>query len=130
VPADAPGRAAAVSRLRPFDDTTYLHQVMRRGPGGVERFPDLGPALEQPAAGDWRIHFHVPLFTRDYDGLASTQSDVARVIAAAEASRFTRHLEIETYTWDVLPPALKVDVVDSIAREYDWVLRQTSMGRR
>jgi sugar phosphate isomerase/epimerase len=129
VPDDARGQAAAVARLRPFDDATYLHQVMRRGPSGVERFPDLGPALEHPAAGDWRIHFHVPLFTRDYDGLASTQSDVARVIAAAEASRFTRHLEIETYTWDVLPGALKLDVVESIAREYDWVLRQTSTGR-
>ena len=35
---------------------------------------------------------------------------------------FTRHLEIETYTWDVLPPALKIDLLDSIAREYDWVL--------
>ncbi len=35
---------------------------------------------------------------------------------------FTRHLEIETYTWDVLPGDLKIDVVNSIAREYEWVL--------
>jgi hypothetical protein len=35
---------------------------------------------------------------------------------------FTHHLEIETYTWDVLPPALKLEIGDSIAREYEWVL--------
>ena len=46
------------------------------------------------------------------------------MIAAAKAAGFTRHLEIETYTWDVLPPALKIDVVQSIAREYEWVVGQ------
>ena len=59
----------------------------------------------EPAAGDWRIHFHVPLFTAEYDGLGSTQDDVRRVIDAAAATGVTRHLEIETYTWDVLPAA-------------------------
>ncbi len=34
----------------------------------------------------------------------------------------TTHLEIETYTWDVLPAGLKMDLADSIAREYEWVL--------
>ena len=45
-----------------------------------------------------------------------------RVLALAAASPFTRHLEIETYTWDVLPAGLKVDLLESIAREYEWVL--------
>jgi hypothetical protein len=64
----------------------------------------------------------VPLFTDVYEGLGSTQQDVRTVIEAAQRTPFTRHLEIETYTWDVLPKALKLDVVDSIAREYEWVL--------
>ena len=36
----------------------------------------------------------------------------------------TSHVEIETYTFDVLPKALHPgDVVKSIAREYEWVQR-------
>jgi hypothetical protein len=78
--------------------------------------------MNDDAARQWRIHFHVPLFTDAYEGLGSTQQDVRTVIEAAQRTPFTRHLEIETYTWDVLPRALKLDVIDSIAREYDWVL--------
>ena len=40
----------------------------------------------------------------------------------ARERRFTPHLEIETYTWGVLPPELKVDLTESIAREYEWAL--------
>jgi len=46
------------------------------------------------------------------------------VIDFARRQRFTRHLEIETYTWDVLPAGLKVNLLESIAREYEWVLQQ------
>jgi sugar phosphate isomerase/epimerase len=123
-------RAAAerlTRRLRPFADATYLHQVKERREGAAPaRFPDLDVALADPTPqrDERRIHFHVPLFTRDYDGLDSTQDDVAAVIALAKAQHFTRHLEIETYTWDVLPGALKIDLAESIAREYEWVLAQ------
>jgi hypothetical protein len=44
------------------------------------------------------------------------------VIQAAAATGVTHHLEIETYTWDVLPARLKIDLIESIAREYEWVL--------
>jgi hypothetical protein len=64
----------------------------------------------------------VPLFTDRYGDLGSTQDVVRQTLAEAARTRFTRHLEIETYTWDVLPPGLKIDVSDSIAREYRWVL--------
>jgi hypothetical protein len=112
------------ARLRPFADSTYLHQVVTRDQRRLEHFPDLGPALDarSPGGAEWRIHFHVPLFTREYDGLGSSQDDVRRVIRAASASPVTTHLEIETYTWDVLPPALKFDLLESIGREYEWVL--------
>lgn len=126
---DVPGgadRAAAVhARLRPFADATYLHQVVTRSSGGLHQFPDLDVALAQAATdaeAEWRIHFHVPLFLREYEGLGSTQDEVRRVIEAAMAHPITTHLEIETYTWDVLPPGLKKDLLDSIEREYTWVL--------
>jgi sugar phosphate isomerase/epimerase len=126
MPSAEAARRAVVGRLRPFADSTYLHQVVCRQDGTLARFADLDQALDRAAAGAWRIHFHVPLFTADYDGLGSTQHDVRRVIAEAIASGVTRHLEIETYTWDVLPPRLKIDLIESIAREYEWVLAQVS----
>jgi hypothetical protein len=124
MPADPDAAARVEARLRPFADSTYLHQVVACDDGRLEHFADLGPALDIRAAGasEWRIHFHVPLFTREYEGLGSSQDDVRRVIQAAVAQPVTTHLEIETYTWDVLPDALKIDLLESIGREYEWVL--------
>jgi hypothetical protein len=114
------------ARLQPFAESTYLHQVVERGAGGLSHFPDLDVALqhsaEAAADAEWRIHFHVPLFMESYEDLESTQAVVRHTLDAAQRMRFTRHLEIETYTWDVLPAALKIDVADSITREYRWVL--------
>jgi len=112
-------------RLAKFVDSTYLHQVVEQRGGCLHHYPDLGPALPSVAkdgAKQWRIHFHVPLFTPAYDGLASTQSYVQSVIQTAIRQPFTQHLEIETYTWDVLPAGLKIDLLESIGREYEWVL--------
>jgi hypothetical protein len=125
VPPAGAERARVVERLRPFADTTYLHQVIERRGTALRQFPDLDDALSETGGlepRDWRIHFHVPLFTADYDGLGSTQDYVRRVIDQASAAPFTSHLEIETYTWDVLPGALKIDLLESIRREYEWVL--------
>jgi sugar phosphate isomerase/epimerase len=133
-PHDDRQAAATAAALRPFADATYLHQVVEPRPGGLVHYADLGEALADVAAPqvralgqsreirDWRIHFHVPLFAREYESFASTQDYVRSVIDLAKRSRITGHLEIETYTWDVLPPGLKVDLLESIAREYDWVL--------
>ena len=112
------------ARLQPFADPVYLHQVVERGGAGLRHFLDLDQALESRATDDreWRIHFHVPLFAGAYDGLGSTQDYVRAVIEAARARRVTTHFEIETYTWDVLPASLKIDLLESIGREYAWVL--------
>lgn len=125
-PDDATQAAALAGRLRHFADSTYLHQVIERQDGRpLRHFADLGEALQagRPAAGaEWRIHFHVPLFTASYDGLGSTQDYVRTILGMAGRTAFTTHLEIETYTWDVLPGGLKIDLLDSIGREYEWVL--------
>ncbi len=125
VPPAGAERARVLERLRPFADATYLHQVIERRGGNLRHFPDLQDALVDTAAHeghDWRIHFHVPLFTADYDGLGSTQDYVRRVLDQSSLMPFTNHLEIETYTWDVLPGPLKIDLLESIRREYQWVL--------
>lgn len=127
MPRDPEGAAAIAARLSPFADATYLHQVIcRHDDHQLEHAADLDKALTTQTPGEWRVHFHVPLFQDDFDGLASTQRDVRRVLDEARHAPFTHHLEIETYTWDVLPPSLKADLLDSVAREYEWVLAQWS----
>jgi sugar phosphate isomerase/epimerase len=124
-PRDETACAGMIERLRRFADSTYLHQVIERRNGTLTHFPDLDVALDRnssPAGAEWRIHFHVPLFAGDYEGLGSTQDYVREVLQHARRTAFAHHFEIETYTWDVLPPGLKIDLLDSIEREYRWVL--------
>jgi sugar phosphate isomerase/epimerase len=126
-PRDETACAGLIERLRRFADSTYLHQVIDRRGQSLTHFPDLDVALdrtESPAGAEWRIHFHVPLFASEYEGLGSTQDYVREVLALARQSHFAHHFEIETYTWDVLPAGLKIDLLDSIEREFRWVLDQ------
>lgn len=126
LPGDPDAVRAVTTRLKPFADSTYLHQTIARHDDTLRHFPDLSDAIascDGACGSEWRIHFHVPLFTRDYDGLESSQDDVRTVLQAARTGAITSHLEIETYTWDVLPASLKIDLLDSIGREYDWVLK-------
>ena len=123
----------STARLTPFADSTYLHQVIEDRGVCLHHYSDLPDALAAPAdptAKQWRIHFHVPLFTEEYDGFQSTRQDVREVLALAVRDGFTTHLEIETYTWEVLPAALKLDILDSITREFEWVTAEVAMIRR
>ena len=119
-------RRAATARLRPFAEGTYLHQVIeRRADGMLRRYADLGDALDRsddPMAREWRVHFHVPIFAADLGGFATTQPELRAALDLLRHRPFCDHLEIETYTWDVLPPALRLDLPRSLLREYEWVL--------
>ena len=114
------------ARLRDFCDAVYLHQVKARtAEATLSSYPDLPAALDDSRApeGEWRVHFHVPLFFEEFGGLRSTAPLLLGPFAAALAAGATEHLEIETYTFDVLPDALRPDdVADCIAGEYRWVL--------
>ncbi len=115
-----------IAALRAFDEPVYLHQVIQRNADGSHtRYPDLGPALAHGAgdtAEEWRVHFHVPVFIEHYADFSSTQDTIRETFALLKERPFTNHLEIETYTWDVLPAELKGDLHTSIEREYRWVL--------
>jgi hypothetical protein len=118
--------AAAAQRLRPFDEPVYLHQVVARdGDGRLERFLDLPDALariEENLGREWRIHFHVPIFLERLEAFSTTQDFLREVLALHRAEPVTEHLEVETYTWDVLPAAQReVPVSAAIARELNWV---------
>lgn len=118
-------REAVFNAFREFNEPTYLHQVIaRRREGPPDHFSDLPQALEKsndPDMLEWRAHFHVPLFVEDYGVLQSTQQDIRTVLAIQQDRAFTNCLEIETYTWDVLPAELKLPLLESVIREFQWV---------
>ena len=123
---DNGSRAPLARQLAPFTSSPYLHQVMvREGDGGLRRFPDLWQALalmESGPRGEWRIHYHMPLFVERCGALATTGAETREVLRLLREQRFCPHLEIETYTWEWLPPELKKDLLDSLTEEYQWVL--------
>ncbi len=119
-------REPVIQAFRQFNESTYLHQVVAwQTDGSLKRYPDLPEALmdaNNASTKEWRSHFHVPLFIYDYGLLKSTQADIRKVLSIQSKQPFTYHLEVETYTWEVLPEALKVPISESIIREVEWVL--------
>ncbi len=116
----------ALDGLRQFNDPVYLHQVVERGPAGVRRFTDLPEALatvDGNAAGrEWRVHFHVPIFLDDLGEFSSTSFFIRKVLERHRRQPVSSHLEVETYTWNVLPPHLQAGGMEqAIARELNWV---------
>lgn len=123
---DPAQREPVVIAFRQFNESTYLHQVVARlADGSLVRYPDLPEALADTghvSVKEWRSHFHVPLFVQDYGLLKSTQDDIRKVLSVQCQQPFTGHLEVETYTWEVLPDALKLPLSESIIREMEWVI--------
>jgi hypothetical protein len=122
------GDAGAMRALETFAEGTYLHQVVQRDAGGLTRYvdlPDAFAACSTPPAVDsseWRVHFHVPIFLADMGAFQTTQSELAAVIDALKQDPDCPYLEVETYTWDVLPAEYRTtDVCTAIARELSWV---------
>jgi hypothetical protein len=114
--------------FRSLDEPTYLHQVIARDRNGnLRQYADLPIALEHindPEVVEWRTHFHVPVFVQSFGLMQSTQVDIQQVLDIWSKSSMTRHLEVETYTWEVLPPELQTEMNSSIARELNWVVDQ------
>lgn len=121
--------AEAAQALAPFADEVYLHQVVERGPTGLNRYIDLPQALAaapaQPGSREWRIHFHVPIFLEELEPFYSTQSFLRTMLAQQRADPISPHLEVETYTWGVLPEQYRrEDIVSAVVRELDWAKEQ------
>src|SRR2546430_2326613 len=67
---------------------------------------------------EWRTHFHVPVFLDDLGELRTTRREIEAALAVHGDIPLSDHLEIETYTWDVLPAHLKTgDITDYVCRE-------------
>ena len=121
--------------LKAFADDVYLHQVVvGRADGQRFIYLDLNQALagepeetaEPACPSEWRIHFHIPLHspaTTLFDHTADHILGALDLLAANP--QLCSHLEMETYTWEVLPPELKdADVVNQLVAEYEWTLER------
>ena len=134
--AHAPGQAALLG----LDEARFLHQVNGR-PKRVgqallraEDLPALRTALQDPAQApawqacdEWRCHFHVPVDMPHFEGLETTRDYADKILlgllAAPETWRTQElHVEIETYTWSVLPGVQEGSVLDGMQAEYEHVL--------
>jgi sugar phosphate isomerase/epimerase len=124
--------ADALGELRAFDDGVYFHQTVVRNGDELDgasrtllRFVDLPDALRASSqlgdGAEWRVHCHLPIFHTELGRISSTQEDLRELVVLS--NELAPHLEVETYTFDVLPPALRArPVTEAIASELEWVL--------
>lgn len=125
IPEEKDKRKPVEKALLPFVESTYLHQVIGRlDDSTLHAYPDLPDALLDLSTTnelEWRVHFHVPLFLATYGALDSTQEDILSILKLNGERKLTSHLEVETYTWEVLPEDIHLSLDQSIARELNWV---------
>lgn len=120
-----PGDPKTINNLAGFAEPRFLHQTRERTPEGVVGVDDLDDALagRLPQKNEWRVHFHVPVH---HSGDDTTQRELATVLRAllGGESPATTHLEVETYTWSVLPPGDRPEgdpgLVRGLAQELSW----------
>jgi len=120
---------AVVDTLKRYSKTIYLTQTVEKKDGKLTRFLNLEDAFaayeKDPGPREWRTHFHVPVFLDDLGPFRTTRFAIEDALAFHKKKPLSRQLEIETYTWDMLPENLKAgDIVDYVCRELDWVRGQ------
>ncbi len=118
-----------VDTLKRYAKTIYLTQTVEKKNGKLTKFLNLEDAFaawdKAPGPREWRTHFHVPVFLDDLGPFRTTRFAIEEALRFHKARPLSRQLEIETYTWDVLPDNLKTgDIVDYVCRELDWVRGQ------
>lgn len=120
-PADNVEARQALAR---YAEPRYLHQTLARSPSGeILRALDLTEELAlQPdrpflEADRWRVHFHVPVNAESLGPLRTTRAELKHALSAVAALEHAPHLEVETYTWEVLPDGRRVGLVEGLTRE-------------
>jgi len=121
-----PSHPDAALALAPFAEARYVHQVRARPTGGeTHAADDLGDMLAEdwPTDRPWRVHVHIPLHATPAAPLRATTEVLLSAVSAVLATPggADAHLDVETYTWTVLPDSLQpASLVDGIAAELRW----------
>jgi hypothetical protein len=120
---------STVEALAQYAKTVNLSQTVEKKNGRITWFLNLEDAFaawkSDPGPREWRTHFHVPVFLDDLGPFRTTRFALEQALKVHKATPLSRQLEIETYTWDVLPPHLKTgDIVEYVCREIEWVRGQ------
>jgi len=116
-----------VEQLKRYSKTVYLTQTVEKRNGKLTRYLNLEDAFaaweKDPGPREWRTHFHLPVFLEDLGGeFRTTRSGLEDALRMHKEKPLSTQLEIETYTWDVLPDHLKTgDIVDYVCRELEFV---------
>ncbi|CAM5662983.1 MULTISPECIES: metabolite traffic protein EboE [Streptomyces] len=124
--AEDPHLSEVRTALAAFAEPRFLHQTRTSTAAGLRGTDDLAEAVAGRALPDstpWRAHFHVPLHAPPAPPLTSTlpvlRDTLARLVGGP--APLTRHLEVETYTWQALPaelrPRTRTQLADGIAAE-------------
>ena len=103
-----------------FTDEKIIKDVKKR----IELRASLTAGIKAMSDANFeeiRTHFHVPVFVSNFDVLDATQEDIIETLNLWKKNKFSNHLEVETYTWAVLPKHLQTDLSSSIVRELEWV---------
>ncbi len=124
----SPQVSEELETIRQFEEPTYLHQVIAKKGSQLLRYKDLNEALasqEALSAEQWRVHFHIPLYANHQATLSSTEVHLKDSIHyLLKNKQACEHLEMETYTWGVMPGHLSEGITTQITNEYAWVLDQ------
>jgi sugar phosphate isomerase/epimerase len=118
-----------VDTLKRYSKTIYLTQTIEKRDGKLTKYLNLEDAFaaweKSPGPREWRTHIHVPVFLDDLGQFRTTRFAIADALKFHKQKPLSRHLEVETYTWDMLPDSLKTgDIVEYVCRELDWVRGQ------
>jgi sugar phosphate isomerase/epimerase len=120
----------AVDTLKRYSKTIYLTQTLEKRNGKLNRYLNVDDAIaafEKDPGGprEWRTHIHVPVFLDDLGQFRTTRFAIEDALRFHKKTPLSHHLEVETYTWDMLPDSLKTgDIVEYVCRELDWVRGQ------
>jgi sugar phosphate isomerase/epimerase len=117
---------ARIGELADFVEPRFLHQTRTLENAAVLGVDDLDQALDGglPREEEWRVHFHVPVHL---DEGRTTQPQLRQLLEGVLGGEhaLTHHVELETYTWNVMPGDLRPDadsaLVDGLARELSWL---------
>jgi hypothetical protein len=124
-------RQGALELLRDkFVEPRYLHQTCVRQEGRTTLYEDLPLAVaEAKPAGQWRTHFHVPIYWEGSGPFQTFQGQIQPCIEAVLAHSNCRHFEVETYAWGVLPSELQhPELAEGIAQEMEWFRKLWASG--